>query len=194
MLNKTPNWYILLLSLLYTSSAKTLYLVFSSLLFSSNEAKRCLSVAEPLPKIAQRVSLKSEAIRYTKAGESDHWELKQQHFSVQFCVCTLIYFYLVSSTIFSFFLISEASNNRVLSRTLDEALLRKALLLEPSNPTSSFYFCYYCYIYYIFVLSTISLRNRQFFLQNSILLVLSPDHHQLSFFLRFSKSILHILR
>ena len=30
--------------------------------------------AEPLLKIAQRVSLKPEAIRETKAGEPNHWE------------------------------------------------------------------------------------------------------------------------
>ena len=33
-----------------------------------------LPVAEPLPKIAQRVSLKPEAIRETKAGEPNHGE------------------------------------------------------------------------------------------------------------------------
>ena len=54
---------------------------------------------------------------------------------------------------------------------------------------SSFFFCYYCYT---FVLSPILLRSRQFLLQNSILLLLSPDDHQLSFFLQFSKYILNI--
>ena len=32
---------------------------------------------------------------------------------------------------------------------LGDALLRKALHLEPSNKTSSFYFCYYCYIHIV---------------------------------------------
>ena len=50
--------------------------------------------------------------------------------------------------ILSFFLFfPTASNNRVLPRTLTEALLRKALLFEPWNPTSWFSFYYYCYIY-----------------------------------------------
>ena len=45
---------------------------FSSFSMKTNDVS--LPVAEPLLKIAQRVSLKPEAIRETKAGESNHGE------------------------------------------------------------------------------------------------------------------------
>jgi hypothetical protein len=45
---------------------------FSSFSLKTNDVS--LHVAEPLLKISQRVSLKPEAIRETKAGESNHGE------------------------------------------------------------------------------------------------------------------------
>jgi hypothetical protein len=74
------------------------------------------------------------------------------------------------------FLFPTAPNNRVPPRALDDTLLQNALLLEPSNPTSSIYFFAISVIIY-FGVSPISTRNRRFLLQNSILLLLSHNDH-----------------